>query len=181
MRSPTLIQLLLPLAATACASAGQQSAAPESPSYQEVGVYTVGLRPSEAAEHSIIHAPPSEVYAALRAVYTQTLHVPLAQDDSAAGQIASRQARATRTIGDKPMSTYFDCGLGQIGPRADHSSILLRLISQVQPFGKDSAGIATTVVARSEDPGTSTDPISCESTGRLEKFVATMTSLRLLH
>lgn len=179
MRAPTLIALLFPVAAVACASAGQQGAPPQSPSYQEVGVYTVGLRPTDAAERTVMHASPGAVYAALRAVYTQQLHVPLAENDSAAGQIGSRQARATRTIGDKPMSAYFDCGLGQIGPRADHSSILLRLVSQVQPFGNDSAGVSTTVFARSEDPGTSTDPVSCESTGQLERYIATMTRLQL--
>lgn len=181
MRSTSLLRFLLAASVAACASANQQTAAPQRTTYGEVGVVTVDVHPTDATERTVIHSPAGAVYGALRGVYTQQLGVTLSQDDSAAGQIASRQARATRTIGEKPMSAYFDCGLSQIGPRADHSSILLQITSQVQAFGKDSAGVATTVYARAQDPGTSTDPVSCESTGELEKYIANMTRLRLVH
>jgi len=180
MRSPVLFRLVLPVAVIGCASASQQTQAPQRTTYGDIGVATVDLHPSDAAERTVIHAAAGAVYTALRAVYTQRLGLTLAEDDSAGGQIGSRPARATRTIGDKPMSAYFDCGVSQIGPRADHSSILLRVVSQLQPFGADSAGIATTVFARAQDPGTSTDPVSCESTGQLEKYIATMTRLQLV-
>lgn len=143
------------------------------------GSNTDVVRTADAGERMVIAASPSATYAALRQAYALGLSATVALDDPAHGNISTTEMRVTHRLAGEPVSRYVSCGVGPAGVIADSWTVLLRLVSQVQPAGTDSSSIVTTVTARAQDPASSTEPIICQSTGALEKLVVDLTKRQL--
>lgn len=97
-----------------------------------------------------------------------------------AGRVVSRQGLMLRGRfqGDR-LSTAFDCGTGQLGPRADDGRIRADITSRVASAGSGST--VTTAIQASLTPndGAAHDPIRCASNGGFEEKLRRETSLRL--
>jgi len=75
-----------------------------------------------------------------------------------------------RRLGDLAMSQVVRCGEDINGTRADRDRIVMSVISEVRPQGKDSTRVVTRLTATAQDTqsGTSGADHACTSTGTLE-------------
>lgn len=125
-----------------------------------------------------VKATPAEAWTTLLATYND-LKLPITDLDASRHTVTSSDPRAPRTIGDKRLHDYLDCGSGLSGPRVDSYDIAYTLVSVVTPAG-DSTAIRSSLAAKAHTRGgTSSPPVNCTSTGRLEKRLAQLVSLEL--
>jgi citrate lyase gamma subunit len=75
------------------------------------------------------------------------------------------------------LSRYFTCGSTALGTEAaDTYRLQLSVVSTVLRQGSGSR-LETTVEAIARQPGTSSAPVNCSSTGELEKAIANRVSV----
>lgn len=144
-----------------------------------MGTNTDVVRTADVGDRAVVAAAPAATYAALRRAYAFGLSATVALDDPVHRVISTSEMRVPHRLAGAPMSRYVSCGTGPTGVIADNWTVLLRLASQVEPAGTDSAAVTTTVAARAQDPASSTDPIVCQSTGALERLVVELTKQQL--
>ena len=123
-------------------------------------------------------ATPIVVYRHLVQVY-ETLKIPVLLKDSTNGRMG-HTGSALKGIGGKRMSTWLGCGVGLTGPFADTQRVIIAIVSQVYPAGKDSSTIRTGLFANAFDVAQgSREPKQCISNGQLELRIQTMLGERL--
>ena len=118
-----------------------------------------------------LSAPAPEAFDALRLTYA-TLKIPTTSLDPNRGLVGTTQWTTPHWLAGHELSRYFDCGSGR-GQSADEQSVKLTIQSTVSPdssTGKSSLRTSLTVTAT--DPGESSRPRSCQSTGALETRVS---------
>ena len=168
------VSILALLACGACAQRPVNAPAPrvEMPQDRQVGVSDNGVAirntAADGARATIIRAPLTRVWAALRAAYGDA-GVTVAVDDSAGHQLGNGQFAFRRTLGGQPASRYFDCGLSLTGPRADDGQIHAVIVTRLTG-ANDGTTLMSTIVhgAVQSSSGTTSSRIDCSSTGRLE-------------
>ena len=172
MRS--LWSLLVLALAPSCASSGSSpdpGIAP--PTERVVAVDTHGAYRTTVPPNAKAHLPvsPSRVFDALKSVY-QELGVPAAIDDPSTGRFGNTDFWKTGKLGAEPISRYLNCGDSIMGPAADTYRIYISLVSQAQPDGKGETNLETSFVAQARNmEGTTSDRVSCGTTGRLEEQI----------
>jgi hypothetical protein len=127
---------------------------------------------------SYVKATPEATWKTLVVTF-HDLNLPITALDSTRRSISSSVARAPRTIGGKSLHDYLDCGNGISGPRVDSHDVAYKLVSVVEQAG-DSTSIRTSFVGKAETRGgTSSPPVACATTGRLEARLAQLARLKL--
>jgi len=172
MRS--LKSMLVLVFATSCASSGSSKDPGIAPPTERVvaadthGAYRTTVPPNAKAH---IPASPSRVFDALQAVYGE-LGVPPAISDPTTGRFGNADFWKTRKLGTEPLSTYLNCGDSIMGPAADNYRVYLSLVSLVRPDGSGESDVETSFSAQARNmEGTTSDRVSCGSTGRLEDLI----------
>ena len=94
----------------------------------------------------------------------------------AAGQRLVLERTVMRTIGNRPISAYLNCGMGGLGPNADFSSIELHIESTLNPIDNNRGTLVRTQVSASaESPDRiSRAPVLCRTTHALEDALHTL-------
>lgn len=145
------------------------------------GAVSYRLDNSDGGMTRLIWATPEEVWKTVLVTY-HDLKLPVTGLDSAHRRLSSSNARAPRTLGGKPLRDYLDCGNSISGPRVDSYDVAYALVTTVAPAGGDSTAVHSTLVATATSRGgTSTAPVDCATTGRLEKRIAQLVALKLGH
>ena len=140
-------------------------------------IVNLGNEPTTRAEH--VDAAAHRVWAALPGAFTELGLAPGAAD-GASRTLASGQRTIHRRLLGEPASAFFDCGRATTGERAaDAYRVTLSVRATVSGEGTGSR-VATVVDASARNPeGTSSTPVRCLSTGRLEARLADVLRRRL--
>jgi hypothetical protein len=135
-------------------------------------------RTTDSPAAASFDTPPDSTFRAVVAAYTALGIEPSSADPSQ--RTVSRQHLLLRSrFQGKPLSTAFDCGNGQFGPRADEGRIVADITSHVAATGSGST-LATTILATlTPNDGASRDPIRCVSNGGIEEKLRQEVSTRL--
>ena len=170
-----LTPLVLAALCAACATTGTPgpTSAASSPEVLTDGHGNV-IRTVDAAASTTVNAAPANVVRALAEAYEV---VGLAADVvDPARQVVSRSAIAfSRTLKGERLSTLFDCGQGQFGPRADDGRVTVTVSSRVA--GAAAPVTVNTQVEASVMPndGASSSRVRCGSRGLLEERIRRLT------
>jgi hypothetical protein len=164
--------VLLMVGSASCASSsGRTDVGP--PSERTVAVDDQQVyRTSVLANAKVqIPAPPGRVFDALKAVYDD-LGVPPGTHDPSTGRYGNSDFFKSRRFANEPLSTFLNCGESFTGPVANNYRIYMSLVSAVRPDGKGGSEVETAFSASAQNmEGSSSDRISCGSTGRLEERI----------
>lgn len=115
-------------------------------------------------------AEPAAVWFAVKKAYLD-LDIPVPVENTAGRQIGNPNFYKMRQIGGRPMTDFVDCGMGITGPKAASYRIYISMLTMVIPDGKGGTNVQTTFVPSGLDmSGTSSDRITCGTTGRFEQF-----------
>jgi len=172
MRS--LLSLLVLVLVSSCASSRSSPDPAIAPPTERVvatdthGTYRTTVSPNAKAH---IPASPSRVFDALKSVYEE-LGVPPAISDPTTGRFGNTDFWKTGKLGAEHISQYLNCGDSMMGPAADNYRIYISVVSQVHPDGKGETDLETSLAAQARNmEGTSSDRVSCGTTGRLEEQI----------
>jgi hypothetical protein len=112
------------------------------------------------------------IFAALSQVFAD-LDIRVEEKDHGAGLLRNLGVEKIRRLGKTPLSRYFDCGRGFSGANADIYRITIALSAWVEPPAGEAERLHIAVVGSGRDPaGSATGSVKCNSTGRLEAFIA---------
>lgn len=126
-----------------------------------------------------IPAAPSRVFDALKSVYEE-LGVPPGTHDPSTGRIGNADFWKTRKFAGESISAFLNCGESLTGTVANNYRIYMSLLSVVRPDGKGASEVETAFRAQAQNmEGTSSDRISCGSTGNLEERIRKAVLLKL--
>jgi hypothetical protein len=160
----------------ACASGGVPTPDEHSPTDRIVAVdangRTIHTNDYYSGTEARIHAPPSSVMAALSEIYP-ALGIPIGTMVTASGQIGNTNYRVPgHRLKTTPLSEILQCGTESLtGSRADVDDITLEAISTIKPAGDTGSVVSTYVSAIARPFGTSSDPVTCQSSGGLERTI----------
>lgn len=165
-------RLLVALAATALSACGG-SASPEPVTPADRVYYTDerGMRRSTVSgpTDTVFKAPENQVQRAVLAAYRQ-LGIPAGMDPSRR-QIGNGSLDLMHEHQGKRLSQFFNCGQDVNGVKADNYRLTVSIVSTIRPGGEGTL-VTTDVHAQARDvAGTSTSPITCGTTGRLEQML----------
>jgi hypothetical protein len=112
-------------------------------------------------------APANLVFEALLDAHEE-LKIPLQSAYPSTG-VALFYLQANRLrIADQRASTYFDCGAGPAGQRADSYRITLQINAFVEALPDSRSRLRTEITASAREPGQSSQEVRCHTTGALE-------------
>ncbi len=164
-------RLALLLVLCGCASAGtpEETTPRQAKIFQSPETGTL-LGEQPRAVKTQIAAPPATVWLAAKQVYA-SFEIPMNVDNPAAHQLGNADFYKARQMAGKPMTQWVDCGSGMDGPKAASYRIYMSLLTTVVTDGKGGTTLQTTFVPVGQDmSGTSSDRISCATTGKLESY-----------
>ena len=179
MRNACLLVSLA--AAAACASSGSPG-----PDVTPAGQRTVAVDDQQVYRTAVpvnakvpIPAAPSRVFDALKTVY-EDLGVPPGTHDPTTGRVGNTDFWKIRRFANEPISSFLSCGETFTGAAANNYRIYMSLQSVVRPDGKGASEVETAFSAQAQNmEGTSSDRISCGSTGKLEERIRKALLLKL--
>jgi hypothetical protein len=109
----------------------------------------------------------------------EALKIPLANGSATQGSATFRDSNRIRTVAGKAASRYIDCGVGPAGPRADSYRLDVRVTHHFENANPGVTVLKSAVEGWARNPGLSSDPVACRSTGVLEREIAGMVMTRL--
>jgi hypothetical protein len=122
---------------------------------------------------------PEEAWRAAVEVY-RALEIPIGVVDQSAGVLGNRDLAVRRRLAGQPMTDFLECGRSVTGPVASTHQIQISILTSVRPAATGGTELRTQVQATARQPGSSSPPTQCASTGRLEQRIAHQIQLRLL-
>jgi hypothetical protein len=135
-------------------------------------------RTTEAAATASFTTPADSTFRALARAYGELGMEPTTVDP--AQRIVARQRLLLRSrFEGERLSTAFDCGSGQFGPRADEGRITADLTSRVAVTESGSTVTTSIQASLTTNDGASRDPIRCVSNGRIEEKLREKVSMHL--
>jgi hypothetical protein len=164
-------RIALLLALCGCASAGtpEDTTPRQAKIFQSAETGTI-LGEQPRAVKAAIAAPPATVWLAAKQVYA-SFDIPVTVDNPSAHQLGNADFYKSRQMAGKPMTQFVDCGSGMDGPKASSYRIYMSLLTTVATDGKGGTTIQTTFVPVGQDmSGTSSDRLTCATTGKLEAY-----------
>jgi len=120
-----------------------------------------------------VKGSPGDAMSALAQIYAD-LQIPIATMIPDAGEIGNQHLRLpNHRLHGHLLSFYLNCGQeSMVGSRADLDEVTMNVLSTIRQ-GKDAVTTVGTMVQGSARPsGTSSNPVDCQSTGELEKAIA---------
>jgi len=176
---------LLCLAFAACASgATAGSSPPAGPPARIVKTSTgtmVHLEPEATVSRRVLDFPPQRVWGAVEGAY-EALGITAEVREEDSGTFGTRIYTQSR-LGGSRTADLVRCGGQKVGPSATGGyRVRLSALSKVQPApgGKTLLLIEVSGTGTSLG-GTSTGPVQCVSTGKLERQIATLVAAQLKH
>lgn len=164
--------------ASACATAPVPTATANTTPEVLVDEHGQVYRTTDGPTAASFPTPPDSTFRALAASYSAIGIEPTSVDPQQ--RIVTRQAMIFRTrFQGKPLSASFDCGIGQLGPRADEGRIRANITSQVIGTGSGSSVTTTIEGTLTVNDGVARDPVRCVSHGAIEEALRRETSIRL--
>lgn len=135
-------------------------------------------RTQDAATAVSLPAPPDRVWAVLDRAYTDS-GIPVVLRDPDHWTMGNRNLEISRRLNGNALSRYFTCGNTSLGTEAaDSYRLQVNVVTTVMQQGAGSQAV-TYVHALARQPGTSSPPLNCTSTGALEKEIANRLSVLL--
>ncbi len=114
-----------------------------------------------------LKAVPANVYQAALQAYAD-LGIPTGKTDGKVGIIGSERFQQARSLAKAPMSRWFSCGEGTLGPNADSFRLEIAIVTWVSPDGVGT-NVGLAAIASGRDvSGVYRNPKECSSTGALE-------------
>lgn len=171
---------LLALACSACASGG---ATPTTNAPDRVIMTTqdgsVLRQQIDAATKADFAASPDKVWAAVVGSYAD-LGIEANTSDKSQWHYAALNFIVPRRIRNVGITSLFNCGSSMTGPVADQGRIMADIVTKLRP-NADGTTSATLYVdgMLKKNEGTSSDPVHCSSTGRLEELLRTTINRKL--
>lgn len=171
----TGVPVLMAAILAACSSGQQGLRTPASPPPAVIESGTgaeVRLARDDRADETHVTASVDSVFARTRALY-RALGLPVQAENRRDGIVESGNFRAPRELFDQPLARLLDCGQSLAGARVTLWNVTMQLTTGMRPHPENGTLVATriTASARPRD-GTSTPPVPCYSTGRLERELA---------
>lgn len=174
---PRAVRLLPLLLLAAC---GPTTSAPDttprpSPTFRVEtadGAIESRIGPTAArARTTLVPLASARAWAALPAAYA-ALGLPAGQGGEAEGRAVTGPLRLSRALNGVSLSRYLDCGSTLSLPNADAYAVTLHLDTRLEPAGAGATNVATLVQASARPRDTGGNPVSCTSTGLLERRLA---------
>jgi hypothetical protein len=122
----------------------------------------------EGAVRDSVAAPPDRVHAAFVTAFRE-LGIPTDVVNPTTRQVANPQFRVGRELGGVRLGRLLRCGETMTGPRAESDRVIMAVVSDVRPLGKDASAVETRVIAVATDTGGTRRRAACSSTGELEQ------------
>ena len=120
---------------------------------------------------NMVAAPPEEVWAALPGVFRE-LDIPIGTLDAERRVLGNAEFQAARKLAGEALSTWVRCGNDAFGrPLANSHRLTLSLLTYLSPGESTGTIMETRLEASAADPGQSTAPVECTSTGKLEERI----------
>ena len=176
LRAPSIGAALLLVAA--CASAPISNAPAESSPEVLIDESGRSYRTTEVPTTAAYPASPDSTFRAVVDAYT-ALGIEPSRIDPAERIVGRQGLVVRRQFQGERLSSMFDCGRNEFGPRADDGRIILEIISRTVPNGSGATVTTSVQGAFTANDGVSRDPVRCTSNGRLEEMLRRQTSLRL--
>lgn len=152
----------------ACASARSAAGTPDMTPAVLVDESGHVYRTTDAPAAMRFPTSPDSTFRAVVAAFTALGLEPSAVDP--AGRIVSRQRMVFRSrFQGERLSSIFDCGVGQFGPRADEGRILADITTRVVASGAGSSVSTMIKASLTPNDGVARDPVRCVSNGRIEE------------
>ena len=167
------------LATLACASTSSSGDNQPQPNITTRQLSSPGSRPIEttdvnSADYVPVKGSPVDAMAALTQIYAQ-LQIPVGTMNQNGGQIGNQNLRLpNHRLGTHRVSLYLDCGQeSMLGNRADLDEVTLQVLTTVKQDHDSTTIVGTQVEGSARPSGTSSNAVDCQSTGELEKTIAT--------
>lgn len=168
MHTPIGTRCLTALLALLAACASAPKAAPDTNPAVLIDQNGRVYRTTESPTAAAFAASPDSTFRAVVAAYNALGIEPSTAD--AAERVVARQHLVLRSrFRGKPLSSAFDCGNGQTGPRADQGRITADVTSRVVGTGGGSSVSTSIDASLVPNDGVSRDPIRCVSHGGIEE------------
>jgi hypothetical protein len=173
---PAVSTLVACISCVACASTSTNDPGPQITTRQlsSPGARVIETTDFNGADEVRVKGSQFDAMTALTQIYGE-LGIPIATMVPDAGQIGNQRLRIpNHRLHNHLLSTYLNCGQESMaGLRADMDEVTISILSTVR-VGRDSVTTVGTMVQGSSRPtGTSSSGVTCESTGALEKAIAT--------
>lgn len=121
---------------------------------------------------SEIAATPNDAWEHLLTAYEAVGLEPSIQD-VASLTVGVQEARVSRSLGDRRISTYLSCGRDMTGNLADRATIRIWMTTRLRAIADDRTEVRTELTANATDnDGTSRSVRPCSSNHRMEAFIA---------
>lgn len=160
----------------ACASTGTPSPDDHAPTDRVVitdqNGHSIHTTDYYSGTEAHIRASQASVMATLSQIYPD-VGVPVGTLVSTAGEIGNQNYRVPgHRLKNLQLSQVLDCGQESVsGSRADVDEITLNVLSTVKPAGDSGSVVSTFVTATARPFGTSSDPVTCATSGALERLI----------
>jgi hypothetical protein len=164
------------LCATACATV-RDPASTENIRVAVAPQQTMDITHQQLIKETVFAQPRAAVWQALMSAH-EAFGLSAESMDEAAGRASFVARDRSRVIAGKAASTWIDCGQGAAGSRTDSYRLTLRVSHQLVAVPNGIA-LKSVVGATARNPGLSSDPVTCSSTGRLEEAIANNMAVRL--
>lgn len=126
----------------------------------------------ETAVVSHIAAAPNDAWAHVLTAYQEMGLEPDIQSATDL-MVGVREVTLRRTLGERRISSYLNCGRDMTGELADRSTVRLSILTRLLPSAEGGTRIRTELMANATDnDGTSRTVRPCSSNNRLEMALA---------
>lgn len=163
---------------TACVATSTSAAAPNTTPQVLVDQDGRVYRTTDAPTAVGFVTPPDSTFKAVVAAYT-ALGLEPSTIDPAARVVARQHLLLRSRFQGEPLSAVFDCGAGQLGPRADQGRISADITTRIIASGSGSSMSTMIQASLMPNDGASRDPIRCVSHGRIEERLRREVTLNL--
>jgi hypothetical protein len=134
--------------------------------------YTVPIAIDTIMQRTPLDATPGAVWSAAAKVFYD-LKIATDVRDSASGVVGVTKLNKSSFFANEPMSKLFSCGSDMTGPRADSHRIGIVLVAIVTPLSAEKTELGVGFIGSAIDlRGTSSNPVACAPTGRMEAMFA---------
>jgi hypothetical protein len=178
IRSSTVAVTAL-IGSLACASTGSSVDNQPQTNITTRQLSSPGSRPIETTDVSSadfvpVKGSPADAMTALTQIYGQ-LKIPIGIMNTGAGQIGTQNLRVpSHRIGTRMLSDYLNCGQESMtGSRADLDDVTITTMTTVRQDRDSTTVVGTQVSGWARPTGTSSNGVDCQSTGELERTIAT--------
>jgi hypothetical protein len=137
------------------------------------GVYSFQFYPDERIVADTFAITPSAAWTSIARAYADAGLPPgVAQEGMRTYGV--QRATVRRALAGVPLSRLLRCGATMGIENADSYSVTLSLISKLRPIQTDTVVIESQLRASAVPTGVSSNPITCATTGELERRIANL-------